>query len=47
MFVEINYKIHHRELLAIVNSFQEWQHFSEGIQSIVTNNSDQENFEYF
>jgi hypothetical protein len=27
---EINYKIHNKELLAIVDSFQEWRHFLEG-----------------
>jgi hypothetical protein len=28
--VEINYEIHDKELLAIVNSFQEWRHLLEG-----------------
>ena len=28
--VEINYKIHDKELLAIVDSFQEWRHLLEG-----------------
>ena len=27
---EINYEIHDKELLTIVDSFQEWQHFLEG-----------------
>ena len=28
--LEINYKIHEKELLSIVDSFQEWHHLLEG-----------------
>jgi hypothetical protein len=28
--IEINYEIHDKELLAIVDSFQEWRHLLEG-----------------
>ena len=34
--VEINYKIHNKELLAIVDSFQEWNHFLQGAVHLVT-----------
>jgi hypothetical protein len=29
---EINYKIHDKKLLAIVNAFKEWSHLFEGVQ---------------
>jgi hypothetical protein len=44
---EINYEIHDKELLAIVNSFQEWRHFLEGAQHPVTVYTDHKNLEYF
>ncbi len=44
---EINYEIHDKELLAIVNSFQEWRHFLEGAQHPVTVHIDHKNLEYF
>ena len=44
---EINYEIHDKELLAIVNSFQEWRHFLEGAQRPVTVYTDHKNLEYF
>jgi len=44
---EINYEIHDKELLAIVNSFQEWRHFLEGAQHPVTIYTDHKNLEYF
>ncbi len=44
---EINYEIHDKELLAIVNSFQEWRHFLEGAQHSVTVYTDHKNLEYF
>ena len=31
---EINYEIHDKELLAIVDSFQEWRHFLKGAAHI-------------
>jgi hypothetical protein len=44
---EINYEIHDKELLAIVDSFQEWRHFLEGAQHPVTVHTDHKNLEYF
>jgi hypothetical protein len=44
---EINYEIHDKELLAIVDSFQEWRHFLEGAQHLVTVHTDHKNLEYF
>ena len=44
---EINYEIHDKELLAIVDSFQEWQHFLEGAQHPVMVYTDDKNLEYF
>jgi hypothetical protein len=44
---EINYEIHDKELLAIINSFQEWRHFLEGAQHPVTVYTDHKNLEYF
>jgi len=44
---KINYEIHDKELLAIVNSFQEWRHFLEGAQHPVTVYTDHKNLEYF
>jgi hypothetical protein len=44
---EINYEIHNKELLAIIDSFQEWRHFLEGAQHLVTIYTDHKNLEYF
>jgi hypothetical protein len=44
---EINYEIHDKELLTIVDSFQEWRHFLEGAQHPVTVHTDHKNLEYF
>lgn len=44
---EINYEIHDKELLAIVDSFQEWRHFLEGATHPVTVYTDHKNLEYF
>jgi hypothetical protein len=33
--VEINYKIHDKNLLMIINAFTKWQHLFEGAQQIV------------
>jgi hypothetical protein len=44
---KINYEIHDKELLAIVDSFQEWGHFLEGAQHPVTVHTDHTNLEYF
>ena len=45
--VEINYKIHDKELLAIMNSFQEWRHLLESATHQVTVYTDHKNLEYF
>jgi hypothetical protein len=44
---EINYEIHDKELLAIVNSFQEWRHFLEGIVHLIIVSINHKNLEYF
>ena len=44
---EINYEIHDKELLAIVDSFQEWLHLLEGAIHQVTIYTDHKNLEYF
>ena len=44
---EINYKIHDKELLAIVDSFQEWCHLLKGATHQVTIYIDHKNLEYF
>ena len=44
---EINYKIHDKELLAIVDSFQEWCYLLEGATHQVTVYTDHKNLEYF
>jgi hypothetical protein len=46
-FVKINYEIHDKELLAIVNSFQEWRHFLEDVVRLITVYTDHKNLEYF
>ena len=44
---EINYEIHNKELLAIVDSFQEWRHFLERAAQPITVYTDHKNLEYF
>jgi len=44
---EINYEIHDKELLAIVDSFQEWRHLLEGASHQVIVYTDHKNLEYF
>ncbi|TPX54573.1 hypothetical protein PhCBS80983_g05887, partial [Powellomyces hirtus] len=44
---EINYKIHDKELLAIVDSFEEWRHYLVGAEHQVTVYSDHKNLQYF
>ena len=44
---EINYEIHDKELLAIVDSFMQWRHFLEGSSHQVTVFSDHKNLAYF
>jgi len=44
---EINYEIHDKELLAIVNAFKHWRRYCEGAQHQVQVFSDHQNLEYF
>jgi hypothetical protein len=44
---KINYKIHDKELLAIIDSFQEWRHLFEGASYQVTVYTNYKNLEYF
>ena len=43
----INYEIHNKELLTIVNSFQEWRHFPEGAVHPIIVYTDHKNLKYF
>ena len=45
--VEQNYKIHDKEMLAIMRSLEEWRHFLEGVQHRVEIWMDHKNLEYF
>jgi hypothetical protein len=45
--IEINYKIHDKELLAIVDSFQDWHHLLEGASHQVIVYTYHKNLEYF
>jgi hypothetical protein len=45
--IEINYEIYGKELLAIVDSFQEWRHFVEEAVHSITIYTDHKNLEYF
>jgi hypothetical protein len=44
---EINYEIHHKELLAIVDFFQTWRRIFEGALLTVLGYTDHQNLEYF
>ena len=44
---EINYEIHDKELLAIVDSFQQWRHFLEGSSQQIIVYNDHKNLTYF
>ena len=44
---EINYEIHDKKLLAIVDSFQEWRHLLESATHHMTVYTDHKNLEYF
>ena len=44
---EINYEIHDKELLAIVDSFQEWRHLLEGATLQVIVYTNHKNLIYF
>ena len=45
--VEINYKIHDKELLAIVDAFKHWRRYCEGNAHQIQVFSDHQNLEYF
>jgi len=45
--VEINYEIHDKELLAIVDTFKHWRRYCEGATNQVQVFSDHQNLEYF
>ena len=45
--IEINYEIHEKELLAIVDSFTQWRHFLKGSSHQVIVFSDHKNLAYF
>ena len=44
---EINYEIHDKELLAIVDSFEHWRHFLEGCPHQIVVYNDHKNLTYF
>jgi hypothetical protein len=44
---KINYEIHDKELLAIINAFEEWCDLLEGAQHTTTVYTDHKNLEYF
>jgi len=45
--VERNYKIHDKEMLAIIHALEEWRHFLEGARHLVEIWMDHKNLEYF
>jgi len=45
--VERNYKIHNKEMLAIIRALKKWRHFLEGAQHPVEIWTDHKNLEYF
>jgi len=45
--VERNYKIHDKEMLAIIHTLEEWRYFLEGAQYLVKIWTDHKNLEYF
>jgi len=46
-FVEQNYEIHDKEMLAIIRALEEWRHFLEGVTHPVEIWTDHKNLEYF
>ena len=44
---EINYEIHDKELLAVVDAFKHWRRYCEGATHQVQVYSDHQNLEYF
>ena len=45
--VERNYKIHDKEMLAIIRALEEWRHFLKGAWHLVEIWTDHKNLEYF
>ena len=45
--VEQNYKIHDKEMLAIIRALEEWRHFLEGAEHQFEIWTDHKNLEYF
>jgi len=45
--ININYEIHDKELLAIMDAFEEWCHILEGVQHEITMYFDYTKFQYF
>jgi hypothetical protein len=45
--IEINYEIHDKFFLAIIDSFQEWRHFLEEVVHPITIYTNHKNLEYF
>jgi hypothetical protein len=45
--MEINNKIHDKELLAIVDAFEEWRHMFERAQHEIIMYSNHKNLQYF
>jgi len=45
--VKQNYEIHDKEMLAIIQSLQEWRHFIEGAEHLFEVWTDHKNLEYF
>ena len=45
--VEINYEIHDKELLAIVDAFKHWRRYCEGAEHQIQVFTDHHNLEYF
>jgi len=45
--VERNYKIHDKEMLAIIHVLEKWRHFLEGVTYLVEIWTDHKNLEYF
>ena len=44
---ELNYDVHNKELLAIVDVFEEWQAYLEGSRHLIVVYSDHKNLSYF
>jgi len=45
--VDINYEIHDKELLAIMDAFEQWHHLLEGVQHEIIMYFDHKNLQYF